>query len=114
MKKCREYSRGFRQKLQANNPEEWRRRIRNSNLKAHFNMRVKDYDKMLEKQNGVCAICGKQETMTRNRRLKNLAVDHDHETGEVRALLCGHCNAGLGSFYENVEVMEKAIKYLKE
>ena len=51
-----------------------------------------EYDRMLEAQDGRCAICGKQP------RTKRLSVDHDHNTGRVRGLLCQPCNRGLRSF----------------
>lgn len=43
----------------------------------------------------------------------NLAIDHDHMTGKVRALLCGDCNAGLGLFRDNVELLNLAKEYLE-
>ena len=43
---------------------------------------------------------------------KNLAVDHNHSTGEVRDLLCGNCNAAIGFLQENVEIAKKAVEYL--
>lgn len=52
-----------------------------------------------------CMICGKAE---------KLVVDHDHETGKVRGLLCNHCNRGLGHFRDNTQFLEDAIKYLKD
>lgn len=71
---------------------------------------------MLEAQNGVCAICGKPESRRSKKtgHIYALHVDHDHKTGDIRGLLCHHCNAGLGHFADNVEAMEKAIAYLKQ
>lgn len=43
-----------------------------------------------------------------------VCIDHDHETGKVRGLLCFFCNAGLGMFEERIETMERAIRYLRE
>ena len=63
---------------------------------------------MLEAQDGVCAICGK----TPQQNIKRLYVDHDHETGDVRGLLCQQCNIGLGAFRDDKAVLHKAIKYL--
>jgi hypothetical protein len=64
------------------------------------------YDIMLEKQGGVCPICGNLPGK------RALAVDHDHRTGEVRGLLCKECNNGLGHFKDNPEFLKKAIDYL--
>lgn len=58
-------------------------------------------------QNGVCAICKKTCTCGRS-----LAVDHNHKTGKVRALLCSRCNRGLGLFMENPEYLNAAKEYL--
>ena len=70
------------------------------------------YRSMFEAQNGVCAICGKPETRTFKGEPKRLAIDHDHETGKVRALLCGHCNTAIGLLQDDTSVMQSAITYL--
>jgi hypothetical protein len=63
------------------------------------------YDQMFEEQNGVCKVCKQPETRKRpwskNGEINPLAVDHDHKTGEVRALLCSHCNTSLGKLDED-------------
>lgn len=79
---------------------EWRtrpgRRERQSELRRNFNLaqfglRRADYERLLTAQNGVCAICSGQCPTGRR-----LAVDHDHATGRVRALLCFVCNSRVG------------------
>lgn len=76
---------------------------------ASFGMTQEDYVFMLKAQGGTCAICGKiNPTQTK----KRLHIDHDHATGEVRGLLCHHCNAGLGAFKDSVEYLRLAIAYL--
>jgi phage regulator Rha-like protein len=58
---------------------------------------------MLEHQEGVCAICGKPETVkSRKGEVLALAIDHDHATGKVRGLLCFRCNTTLGTYERNV------------
>ena len=52
-----------------------------------------------------CSICGREDKMV---------VDHDHLSGNVRGLLCNHCNRGLGHFRDNIGFLESAIKYLKD
>ena len=71
-----------------------------------------EYAKMFHSQNGVCAICSKPETATRNGKIKALAVDHDHKTGEVRGLLCSDCNTGIGKLKEDRSIFISAIRYL--
>mgnify|MGYP000094078581 FL=1 len=65
---------------------------------------------MLEAQDYKCAICGNEDEVEGRR----LAIDHCHSTGDVRGLLCGKCNRGLGLFYDNQELLNKAIQYLKQ
>lgn len=76
-------------------------------------MTVADYEALLVRQAGACAICGRPETMTRKGRVRRLAVDHDHETGVVRGLLCAKCNAMLGAVEDSPETLRRAIQYLE-
>lgn len=77
-------------------------------LRKKYALTPEDYERMLEAQDGVCAICG---TIGENKR--PLHVDHDHATGAIRGLLCRQCNNGLGNFKDQIAVMESAIGYLK-
>lgn len=76
-------------------------------LRKSFDMTPEDYFEMLESQNGVCWICEKEDGDRR------LAVDHDHETGEIRGLLCRNCNVGLGHFKDSASLLARAILYLE-
>lgn len=76
-------------------------------IEANFELSSKQYWAIYKVQNGRCAIC--QISTGRKRRL---AVDHDHETGEVRGLLCQPCNYTLLGRYDMV-VLQRAIDYLK-
>ncbi len=67
------------------------------------------YERMYEEQNGLCAICNGEESCYRN---QHLAIDHNHETGKIRALLCSTCNRALGLFKDSIEVLESAKNYL--
>lgn len=69
---------------------------------------------MLASQDGVCAICERPEKVIdpRNGRIKALAVDHDHGTGDIRGLLCQNCNKGLGNLGDSVEILMAAAAYL--
>ena len=72
-----------------------------------YNITIEDYDIMMELQDGVCAICGEEDT-------KRLAVDHDHITGKVRGLLCSKCNHAIGLFLDSKKLLQNAIEYLGE
>lgn len=66
------------------------------------------YEEMLNLQNGVCAICG-YECPTGYR----LSVDHNHETGEVRGLLCLYCNRAIGNLRDDPNLADKTASYLR-
>lgn len=84
-------------------------------LKSTYGLVGKDYEGMYRAQKGRCAICRKKSKV----KLKDesakvdLHVDHNHATGAVRALLCNHCNTGLGMFLENPSILQAAIEYLQ-
>ena len=78
---------------------------RKGHLRRKYGITLDDYNRMFSEQKGRCAICGKQE--------EKLHVDHSHKTNKVRSLLCFHCNAGLGHFEENIELLNNAIEYIK-
>jgi len=85
---------------------------KNRALRDSFGLSLDDYNRMLEAQGGVCAICKQAETHMRNGRLKALAVDHSHKTGAIRGLLCSDCNTGIGKLKDDPEVLRSAIRYL--
>ena len=80
---------------------------RGGHLKRKFGLTPDQYDEMIRRQEGRCWICG-----TGPAEGQSLDVDHDHTTGEVRALLCRNCNQGLGKFHENPELLTTAAAYL--
>jgi len=98
-----------RKRVKRSNPEY----NKNQTLVRDFGITLDEYKKMLLEQNGVCAICGNPETATYKGRLTHLCVDHNHKTLHLRGLLCADCNRGLGMFWEDIDVLEKAIKYLR-
>ena len=69
---------------------------------------------MVEKQGDRCAICGTSEKRNARGKKRYWSVDHDHETGKIRALLCQKCNALIGLAQDDIAVLERAIAYLKE
>jgi len=75
---------------------------------------TEQYQELLDKQNGRCAICGVGDGHRSCRGNKcRLAVDHDHRTGAIRGLLCNNCNRGLGRFKDSLAILESALRYLK-
>ena len=77
-------------------------------LKTKYGITHEEYDEILARQNGVCAIC--------HRRFGEGVpgcVDHNHETGEIRGLLCRTCNTGIGGLRENFALLNNAVAYLK-
>ena len=72
------------------------------------------YQEMLREQGGVCAICSQPERTADglSGKPKDLAVDHDHATGAVRALLCSACNTAIGLFNDDVALLAKAQAYV--
>lgn len=74
-----------------------------------FGFTHEDYLELLEKQKHKCAICGKSSNTEYH---KNFNIDHDHETGEVRGLLCNGCNTALGLLKDSISNLQAAILYL--
>lgn len=76
-------------------------------IKKRYGLTVDAYEELLARQGGRCAICGGKQIHERN-----MSVDHDHETNEVRGLLCDYCNRGLGLFRDDPERLIAAARYL--
>ena len=83
-------------------------RKRAANIKYRYGMSLEEYEAMLQRQGGVCAICYEKCASG-----KPLSVDHCHATGALRGLLCSHCNHGLGKFKDDVELLDRASCYLQ-
>jgi hypothetical protein len=101
-----DYQRDYR----ANEGMDWK----DGHLRSKFNITLAEYGQMLIAQNGKCAICIREETHTRGGKPKALAVDHDHATGKVRALLCAECNQMLGKAKDSEEILLAAVQYLRK
>lgn len=93
-----------------------RRPTSNRRLKRLFGLTQDEYDHMEKEQDYKCAICKQPETLKDNKQLgiRKLAVDHCHDTKEIRGLLCFNCNIGIGKFKDSIQELEKAILYLKK
>ncbi len=96
-----------KERIKSKMPSFFERR-KNRLLKKNFNITLNDYKKMLSDQNNLCKICNNIDPY------RSLAVDHCHKTNKIRGLLCHKCNTSLGHFNDSIEILESAIKYLKE
>ncbi len=103
-----EYGRARTERMTA----EYRAYWRMQSLKRKFGITVEDYERMWDDQRGLCAICDKPETKVVKGRLNWLSVDHNHDTGAVRGLLCSRCNAGIGWMQDDPELLRAAANYL--
>ena len=89
------------------------RKLRDHNLKKKYGITIADYEKLFEDQNGTCAICDKPETRICTKGIiQSLSVDHDHNTGLIRGLLCDRCNKAIGLLYHDIDMLAKGIEYL--
>jgi hypothetical protein len=99
-----------KQKLWRDSPEgQLKERARH--LKRKFGITIEDYDRMFKEQDGKCKICSTESFG--DSRCKYFTVDHCHDTGNIRGLLCNRCNTALGLLDDNVNVLNSAILYLK-
>ncbi len=84
----------------------WKRHARRVKWKRQgIDITYSQYETMFEKQGGICPICLE--------KFSSLVVDHNHNRGNIRGLLCHSCNLGIGSFRDNKENLERAIHYLE-
>lgn len=110
MSYCKE-CRVKREKQRYNN-QTYERVYRPYILKSKYGITVDDYKEMLEQQGGKCAICGTDDGKSA-KNTKTFSVDHCHDTGRVRGLLCNNCNRGIGLLGDNPETLNRAINYLE-
>ena len=106
-----------------NNPEYYRKRSKlfrernpekdtNIQLKTKYGITLEDYEIKLKEQNFKCAICPSTEYGKKD--AKRFAVDHSHESGKIRGLLCVNCNTLLGKAKDNIDILKSAINYLEK
>lgn len=81
---------------------------RDKELQKHYGITLAERNQILDSQGGGCAICGAKDDVTG----KELSVDHCHETGIVRGILCSLCNTGIGMLGDDSSSVQKALDYL--
>ena len=106
---CKPCNRVYHAKWREANKEELDRYRKDWSLKKTYGLTIEQYNDMFENQEGCCDICGKHQS----EESRALSVDHCHDTGAIRGLLCNNCNSGIGKFSDNIEVLEKALNYLR-
>ena len=79
--------------------------LRADKYKSRYGITVSRYDRMFKDCNGVCEICGKDQK-------ENLVVDHCHDTGKIRGLLCKKCNLLISHSHDNADHLLSAARYL--
>ncbi len=80
---------------------------RAGHLKRKYGITIEQYDALLSEQGGACAICGRKP-----RPDISLHLDHDHQTGQVRGILCFRCNNALGDFDDDASLLQQAVAYV--
>jgi hypothetical protein len=115
--KCKECYRKFKKEYYQR--PEVKKKEREHFIKGYFKrtygITICQYQEMLLKQEGKCAICKTEWTRInpKSKKAEQLSVDHCHKTGKIRGLLCGKCNIGMGYFQDDIERLENCIIYLK-
>jgi len=79
-------------------------------LTRRYGITFEQYNEIFDKQNGSCAICGVHQSSLK----QSLSIDHCHETGKNRELLCQKCNSAIGMLNDNIGLLMKSIEYLKK
>lgn len=106
-KNNKEKQKGHKREYYQNNKEHINKYRREYRYKERYNLTLEQIDEMLIKQNHKCLICGTSLMETRR------CVDHSHESGKIRGILCDLCNKGLGQFRDNLEFLRKAVIYME-
>ncbi len=97
----------------ANNKDHFARTTRAGHLRKEYGLTPEQYATMLAEQDERCAICGEPETSVQRGKVVRLAVDHNHQTHKVRALLCSACNRAIEAMKESPERLRAAANYLE-
>jgi hypothetical protein len=81
------------------------RYLRHWYLRHKYKISIEEYESMLGEQEGHCKLCDRTE---------NLCVDHCHDTGKIRGILCASCNVGIGNLQDDPDLLRKAAEYLEK
>lgn len=106
---CRDCARAKWRRHSSSRPKGYRR---GDYLEKTYGLTLEQYDQILNRQAGACAIC-KGPPRGQGSKLGHFDVDHDHTTGRVRGLLCNPCNQALGLLNDRKDVLVSAVQYLE-
>lgn len=117
VKQCQEWRKKNPERHQDTYLSYWRmpetiRRVVNYRFLKAYRITLDQYEELLLRQDGKCAICGTDKP-TKNGKTKRLAVDHCHTTGRIRGLLCNRCNLAIGLLKDDLALVEKVRQYLE-
>lgn len=107
---CKACKKQYRKNDKLKNPKKYIDYEFKRGLRRNYKMTYEHYQKMFTDQKGSCHICERHQRLL----TRSLAVDHDHESGAIRGLLCDNCNPGIGYFKHNEELLIKAAEYLRK
>lgn len=114
--RCKDCSKRYTQEATAawrrENPASQKASTRRTKAKQKYGVSLDTIHKMLTSQGGRCAICQKPISFTADDKRNKPHVDHDHQSGKLRSLLCLTCNTGLGMFGDSIHLIELAKQYL--
>jgi hypothetical protein len=108
-RQCIPCNRRNNRKFAEANPDRTRSHMRKSWLRRWYGITPEDFERMLQEQDGRCAICRTDDPSP----WRVFGVDHDHESGRIRGLLCDRCNSGIARFREDPDVLRRALAYLE-
>ena len=90
------------------------RSVKNTQLKSTYGVTLEFIEDMYDRQEGLCCICQSEVFINTTDKSLQGYIDHNHDTLEIRGILCTRCNTGLGMFKDSPDILEKAISYLKD
>lgn len=101
-------TKAYHQRYHIANKEVINERTRRHHFKYRYGISKEEATDLIKKANNKCQICGVEFT-----KISPAHIDHDHETGIIRGVLCRNCNSALGLFKDSTEILREAIRYLE-
>lgn len=114
--RCKECAKHYTQRATAdwrkNNPSSVKESTQRTKIRQAYGLELEDVYELLNQQNSQCKICKVQLSFDSTEKHVTPHIDHDHQTGQIRGLLCSTCNTGLGMFGDSPELLIEASAYL--